>query len=1453
MAEGLPRKKRIRAGHRASATRILNQIDGALAAATPDNAKLSQLKLSLQEKLETLKRLDDEIVELTPEDGLVEEIEQADSYKEGVYIAMINIEKHLSTPTATPSPAAETRTTTPPTHPPSKAGRVKLPKLTLRPFSGDVTLWTTFWDSYESAIHKNDELSDVDKFNYLRSLLERTAHEAISGLTLSAANYHEAVAILKKSFGNKQQIIAKHMDTLLNMEPVTSVHNLKGLRRLHDDVESHVRSLKALGVTSESYGSLLSSVLLSRLPQDLHLIISRRVPDSEWNLDSLLREVEEELAARERTVANSSQPPSRKGVERSPHTATTLTASTPSSIPLCCYCQQHHPSNNCKNVTQVTARKQILRKAGRCFICLRRGHICRNCRSPNKCARCSGRHHTSICERDSEDSTPSRPNGPSSLAQPSSKLMSQLHPAGLNPEAASYSATPTTSYFCADPGKAVLLQTARAHIYNPHRPQYSTEVRLLFDSGSQRSYVTEQVKELLALAPEREQCLSVATFGATREEPRTCQVVQVGVRMRDGSTLQLSLFAVPMICEPLVSQPVTASAEIHHHLVSLDLADCSDGESAMGVDVLVGSDYYWDLVTGDVCRGNSGPTAIHTRLGWVLSGPTQAKEQDQFSVNLLATHTLRVDTQQSDTKSLDDRLRSFWELESLGIHAPEKTQLEEFSSSVRFQDGRYEVALPWKEVHEPLSDNYQLSLRRLLGLLRRLRQTPSVLREYDDIIRDQVRKGIVQVVTNSTPTSDQVHYLPHHAVIRSDKTTTKLRIVYDASSRSSGPSLNDCLYTGPKFDQRILYILLRFRSHPVALTADIEKAFLMISMAEKDRDVLRFLWVDDIMKEPPEIRTLRFARVVFGVSSSPFLLNATIKHHLEQFSSSHNSLVQNLLRSTYVDDIVTGASSEDLAYGLYVQATDVLLRGGFNLRKFVTNSPQLQQKINQAEDALGSTHKADPEEHKILGVCWEPVTDRLTFDTGDIAHLASTLEPTKRNVISIIGQFYDPLGFLAPVIITFKVFFQELCESKVEWDQPLAGKLAQKWKSFVVSLQESQSMSIPRSYFAGVHQEVESHCLCGFCDASTRAYAAVVYLVMKTSADTVVRFVTAKTRVAPIKAQTIPRLELLSALLLSKLITTVAESLKLTLPLTRMRCFTDSQVALFWIQGLNKEWKPFVQNRVNEIRQHVPAACWSHCAGKNNPADMPSRGLTPLELSVNQLWRNGPDWLKDSTDDKEDTENEPLDIPEECAAEMKAKSQSKAAHSLLTTERPPGPGGVMNSQDYSTVLRLQRVTAYVLRAVKAFKKLERPHTTPSTVSKPPVLTAVELAEAERLWIVHSQVLLSQDKNFDLWKRQFGLFLDETGMWRCGGRLTNADLPYSTKHPVLLPRDHPLTTLIVKDAHERVQQGDPDRAPDEVLDCQRSKPSEVHSTPLCTMQKIQRSSMLLHRHHYRPSE
>ena len=197
--------------------------------------------------------------------------------------------------------------------------------------------------------------------------------------------------------------------------------------------------------------------------------------------------------------------------------------------------------------------------------------------------------------------------------------------------------------------------------------------------------------------------------------------------------------------------------------------------------------------------------------------------------------------------------------------------------------------LPWKEAHAALPMHYDLSLKRLTGLLRRLRQTPDILQQYDAVIKEQLEKGIVEVVEKGKPHGNQIHYLPHHPVIREDKLTTKVRVVYDASAKTSGPSLNECLYAGPKFDQHILDILLRFRLHKTALAADIEKAFLMVSVTPGGRDVLRFLWVDDIEKKLPEILILRFTRVVFGVSSSPFLLNATIRHHVEKYKDQWRS------------------------------------------------------------------------------------------------------------------------------------------------------------------------------------------------------------------------------------------------------------------------------------------------------------------------------------------------------------------------------------------------------------------------------------------------------------------------------------------------------------------------------------------------------------------------------------
>ena len=255
--------------------------------------------------------------------------------------------------------------------------------------------------------------------------------------------------------------------------------------------------------------------------------------------------------------------------------------------------------------------------------------------------------------------------------------------------------------------------------------------------------------------------------------------------------------------------------------------------------------------------------------------------------------------------------------------------------------------------------------------------------------------------------------------------------------------------------------------------------------------------------------------------------------------------------------------------------------------------------------------------------------------------------------------------------------------------------------------------------------------------------------------------------------------------------TNVIESLTPRYEMLAPMCFTDSQVALFWVRGVDKDWKPFVQNRVEEIRRLVvPVQCWSHCPGKDNPADIPSRGLTPIELSLSKLWRNGPEWLTTKLECY--TSDSDADIPEECLMEMKASDKPNTLHSLLT-HKARGIGSIIDSERFGTSHKLYRVTAYVLKFIQLLKK---------QVTTPEV-TRQDLTLAEELWIRESQTTIQLDERLPTWKIQFGLFQDGRGLWRCGGWLQNSDLPYSAKHPILLNKKHYLTVLVIRDAHNRV--------------------------------------------------
>eukprot|EP00731_Ephydatia_muelleri_P024188 Em0016g459a len=1245
--------------------------------------------------------------------------------------------------------------------------RIKLPKLTLRKFNGDITQWSSFWDSFNTAIHSNTELSNIDKFNYLNSLLEKGAADAVAGLALTSANYEEAVSVLKQRFGNNQQIVSKHMEELLNLEAVTSILNLKGLRHLYDSVETRIRNLRSLGISSDSYGSLLASVLLNRLPPELRVMVTREITDEEWNLAKVMEIFQKELDARERAaVSTTSTFQGKKPVKDVPTASSLLTGDSTIN---CCFCGQSHIRSLCE------------------------GHRCGSSKADTD----QGRKMLPLLAETSFE-----------------QKLSILH------EMLQLSRKTPYNYLQQGAGcsTTVLLQTARVLVYNPDRARPVMVTRAILDSGSQRSYISHKLREALSLKTEQNKNLLIKTFGSETEKIQTCDVVKVTMKLKDGKETTVVLLEVPMICEPLTGQHVTYAAEQNSYLSGLELADPTQPDDhILEINILLGADLYWSFVTNKIKRSSgNGPTALFTKFGWVLSGPISGSHSEISSASsLLVTHTLNAAVStRTEESELEKQVKLFWEVETLGVKDEESSPYEKFLETVHFKENRYEVRLPWKEACFLQSDNLQLCHKRLLGLLKRLRNDPHILKEYDAVIQEQIRKGIVEIVSDPwNSKAERVHYLPHHPVIRKDKQTTKLRVVhvYDASARQDGPSLNECLYSGPTFGQNIFDIILRFRCHKIALVGDIEKAFLMVSMWNEDRDVLRFLWVDNIEKDFPKLLVLRFTRVVFGVSASPFLLNATLDHHIRKYEAEDPEFVARFLRAIYVDDVTYGGSDIEDVFQLYLKTKIRLLEGGFNIRKFVSNDFQLQARIEEeekhlkspalngeyktmeedatyAKDVLGCKLEDDNYEQRILGVCWDTARDELLFNVKPVVDLAKKIHVTKRSVVSIAAKFYDPLGIISPITVQLKMMAQNLWQLKIGWDEPLTGEALKQWNELVVSLEGVPLISIPRWYSANSDDSVATFSLQGFCDASTRAYAAVVYLKIQSISGVEVWLLASRTRLALLNKQTIPRLELLSSLLLSKLVYSVTNAIKSEYTLEKPCCYTDSIVALYWITGLRKEWKQFVENRVNQIRQLVPAEHWRHCPGTSNPADLPSRGTSLTDPAISALWWNGPEWLRGDNVPLEDN----IAVPEDCLKELKSCNLS---HNMLVSEGYT-ISPIVNFERFSVFKRLLRITAWVMKFIEILKLR----------GEPSAINSLDINRAEVYWITIIQQALVKDERFDNWHRQFDLFKDEQGLWRCRGRLGKADIPENTRHPVLLYGKHYLTLLIVQECHVRVFHG-----------------------------------------------
>nr|XP_006824436.1 PREDICTED: uncharacterized protein LOC102809361 [Saccoglossus kowalevskii] len=487
---------------------------------------------------------------------------------------------------------------------------------------------------------------------------------------------------------------------------------------------------------------------------------------------------------------------------------------------------------------------------------------------------------------------------------------------------------------------------------------------VLFDEWANRSFVTQGFANKLRANVHSSEVLNLKAFSNPRTGYKTIPRTTLNLHKRDGTTTPIDLLYVNEISDDLTNN-VTADILQLPYLRELELAHPISSEPTITIDILIVVDKYWDFV-GDHIICGPGPTAVSSPFGYLLSGPTPTGEARSSQVQ-----TFHITALPSTQDQLEANVTSYWDLEAIGIRdaitaSNELTNNQEqykqyIENCLSQQDGRFIAKLPWKANHNPLPTNYKSTKKRTRNMIHKL--PCDIVSIYDKVISDQLNHGFIEEVTNDNISVG--HYLPHRSVKR-NSATTPIHVVYDCSAATGNeqPSLNDCLIIGPPLLNNLTSILLRVRSNPIALTADIEKAFL-------------------------QIRT-----------RSPFILNAAIKTLTDD--NIEISAACNLQQNIYLDDVITGCNSSDDAAQFYKESTDLLATRHFNLRSWSTNDPTLR-------DAITSSHRASSTTHvNILGLNWNSKTDQLNVKSLEPPNFGPLT--SKRDVVGYAASLYDSLG-----------------------------------------------------------------------------------------------------------------------------------------------------------------------------------------------------------------------------------------------------------------------------------------------------------------------------------------------------------------------------------------------------------------------------------------------------------
>lgn len=1246
----------------------------------------------------------------------------------------------------------------------------QLPKRKFPTFSGVITEWQGFEDLFNSILSHAPDLPNVEKFEYLKTSLQGEALSLVAHLPLTSANYLSAWGILKSRYGNKRDLARIHFQALLKKHVVKSTDS-QSIKTLLNLITEHTAALDNLDFVTRSWSPLLLYIFEQHLDYELRsrwelAVGDEHSPSLSEFIDFLRQHMRSaEVFVTSTTSAYHTKVPKNQDNLRSVSSHKILTTATSLSATVNCpLCKNSHSIRKCSRFNEKTPneRFQLAKTHRLCINCLGAGHASAACQSKYKCQVCNRSHHSLL-----------------HFSSNSGSNQQQLRPASALP---TDSSTALSMIVKGVPKHIILLSTVILDVVAADGHRHS--LRALLDSGSQASFITEEAASLLMLR-QFYSPVNITTFANTNSTlVKGKATITVFPCKQLTPSVCVDTLIVPQITGLTPQTPITNGKWTH--IENLPLADPSYHLPGQ-IDLLLGADMFPSLVLTGQRRGQTGePMAMETIFGWVLVGPIQSPPSASLSSFCISVF-----------ETLDKNLKKFWELEELQTTqhlSKDESTAEKFyqQTTTRLASGRFMVKLPFKSPLPLLGDSKTMALQRYRSLESKLNRDQSLRQQYIDFMQDYLSSNHMELVPIEDQDTPYNYYIPHHCVLRPDSLTTKLRVVFNASAQTpTGSSLNDHLYTGPKLQPDIQVVLLRARLWKYLFMADVKQMYRQIIVDLPDRNYLRIFWrftVDSPIEE------YRLCTVTYGTSAAPYQALRTVRELATVDGPTFPVAAEVLLHDTFVDDVITGANTEEAALECQSQLINLCGRAKFELRKWASNNTKVIQAVPSVARAMSPSllfTSADHAELNVLGLKWDPSADIFSFHTQP-----SSKNPTKRSVLSDLARTFDPLGLLSPTTFWIKHFMQCLWISGIKWDDPLPTDLSLLWNRYHSELHLVNTIIIPRRITDDGAISVHLH---AFSDSSQKGYAASVYLRVETATSVRCHLITGKTRVAPLKHVTIPRLELCGAVLAAQLLRYTVTAFQDRIHVDTLTAWTDSTTALAWIRSSPHRWTTFVANRTSQIQELTPPSIWRHVPTLYNPADCASRGLYPSDLVNHALWWTGPPFLLKPPDQWPAS----LDAPQDAIDILPDNELRKSAVVSLTVRS----SATQLLDRFSSLDKIVRIVAYCLR-VKPGKKPKQQSTT--------LLNAEELHHALLALILSVQRSVYHDdialitKNSPCSKplRKLDAFIDSAGFLRVGGRLQNSDLPYERKHPLLIPSHHRLTELIIDHNHCKLKHPGP---------------------------------------------